>query len=120
MLAVRIPHHRVGSGWVYLGEYYFGAGRRPAAGAVVVSNVRGSEAGRWVFADAVRFGNGMGSVERGGAVSGYPRADEGTRYWVQASLGQGQSASLYDGGGNDESDGSDGDEAAPVRASATG
>lgn len=102
---VRIPHHMVGNGWVYLGEYYFNAGSSTAAGAVVVSNLRASATGTYVFADAIRFGNGMGSVARGGAVSGYPREDEGTRYWVQNSLGQGQDASLYDGSGNDESDG---------------
>ena len=46
----------------------------------------------------------MGSVNRGGGVSGYPREDESSRYWIQNSLGQGQSTTLYDGGGNDESD----------------
>ncbi len=102
---VRIPHHMVGNGWVYLGEYYFNAGSDSAAGSVIVSNLRGSPAGTYTFADAIRFGNGMGSIQRGGAVSGYPREDEGTRYWIQAGLGQGQSAVLYDGGGNDESDG---------------
>ncbi len=102
---VRIPHHMVGSGWVYLGEYYFNAGADSERGAVVISNLRGSAAGSYVFADAIRFGNGMGTVARDGLISTYPREDEGTRYWIQNSLGQGQSASLYDGSGNDESDG---------------
>jgi hypothetical protein len=101
---VRIPHHMVGNGWVYLGEYYFNAGSNPAMGSVVISNLRGTATGSVIIADAIRFGNGMGSIDRGGGVSSYPREDESARYWVQASLGQGQAASLYDGGGNDESD----------------
>jgi hypothetical protein len=28
---VRIPHHMVGNGWIYLGEYYFNAGRMAQA-----------------------------------------------------------------------------------------
>lgn len=101
---VRIPHHMVGSGWIYLGEYYFNAGVNPASGAVVVSNLRGSAQGSVVIADAIRFGNGMGTVSRGGVVSGYPREDENMRYWIQGNLAQGQFTSLYDGSGNDESD----------------
>lgn len=101
---VRVPHHRVGNGWIYLGEYFFNAGSNTAAGSVVISNLRATTNGSVVIADAIRFGNGMGTVNRGGGVSGYPREDESMRYWVQANLGQGQSASLYDGSGNDESD----------------
>lgn len=101
---VRIPHHMVGNGWIYLGEYYFNAGANAAAGAVVVSNLRGSAQGSVVIADAIRFGNGMGTVDRGGGVSGYPREDESMRYWIQANLAQGQSTSLYESSGDDESD----------------
>jgi len=101
---VRIPHQRVGNGWVYLGEYYFNAGANSAVGAVVISNLRDTADGSVVIADAIRFGNGMGSVDRGGGVSGYPREDESMRYWVQANLAQGQATALYEGSGNDESD----------------
>jgi hypothetical protein len=101
---IRIPHHMVGNGWVFLGEYYFNAGFSAAVGSVVISNLRGTPTGGVVIADAIRFGNGMGSVDQGGGVSGYPREDENMRYWVKANLGQGQSTSLYEGGGNDESD----------------
>ena len=101
---IRIPHHMVGNGWVYLGEYYLNAGANSANGSVVISNLRGTAAGSVVIADAIRFGNGMGSVDQGGGVSGYPREDENMRYWVRANLGQGQAASLYDGSGDDESD----------------
>jgi hypothetical protein len=101
---VRIPHHMVGNGWVYLGEYHFRAGSDPARGSVVVSNQRSIAAGSYTFADAIRFGNGMGSVNRGTGPSSYPREEESCRYWMQAHLGQGQSTTLYDGSGNDESD----------------
>lgn len=101
---VRIPHHMVGNGWIYLGEYYFNAGANAAVGSVVVSNLRGSAPGSVVIADGIRFGNGMGSVDRGGGVSGYPREDENMRYWIQANLAQGQSTTLYEGSGNDEQD----------------
>lgn len=101
---VRVPHHMVGNGWVYLGEYYFNSGSNSAAGSVVISNLRATPTGTYVFADAIRFGNGMGSVDRGNGVSTYPREAESSRYWVQAGLGQGQSSTLYNGGGDDESD----------------
>lgn len=101
---VRIPHYLVGAGWVYLGEYYFNAGSNPASGSVVISNLRGSATGSVIIADAIRFGNGMGATDTGGGGSGYPREDESNRYWIRSSLGQGQSSSLYDGTGDDESD----------------
>jgi len=100
----RVPHHMVGNGWVYLGEYYFNAGSNSANGSVVISNLRGTTNGTVVIADAIRFGNGMGSVNQGGGVSGYPREEESCRYWIKANLGQGQSTSLYETSGNDEQD----------------
>ncbi len=94
---VRVPHDMVGNGWVYLGTYYFNAGSNSLTGAVIVSNAaEGSPDGKVAIADAIRFGNGMGDVDRGGGVSGYPREDECSRYWVQRSLGQGQSSTIYD------------------------
>ncbi len=93
---VRVPHHMVGSGWIYLGTYYFNAGSNPASGSVVISNLgEGPPLTGVVIADAIRFGNGMGDVDRGGGVSGYPREEESSRYWVQRSLGQGQDPNLY-------------------------
>ncbi len=94
---VRVPHDMVGNGWVYLGTYYFEAGSNATRAAVIISNFGESPAGGTVVvADAIRFGNGMGDVDRGGGVSGYPREEECSRYWVQRSLGQGQSSTLYD------------------------
>ena len=104
---VRVPHHLVGNGWVYLGTYFFRRGTSPASGAVVISNLQPSPPlGGVVIADAIRFGNGMGDVrpEPGAALSGYPREEEAARYWIAASLGQGQSASIYDTASDDGSD----------------
>ncbi len=101
---LRIPHHMVGNGWVYLGEYYFNAGSNSTVGAVIISNLRSTTNGAVVIADAIRFGNGMGSIDRGGGVSDYPREDENCRYWVQAGLGVGMPTSIYDSGSSDESD----------------
>ncbi len=100
----RVPHHMVGNGWIYLGEYYFNAGSNAANGSVIISNLRSTTNGSVVIADAIRFGNGMGSVDRGGGVSTYPREEESCRYWIQANLGQGQSTTLYEGSGDDEQD----------------
>lgn len=101
---VRLPHHMIGNGWVYLGQYHFNAGADAARGSVVISNLRSSAQGRVIIADAIRFGNGMGSIDRGKGVSGYPREDENSRYWVQAGIGQGQSSDLYETTGDDEQD----------------
>lgn len=102
---VRVPHHMVGNGWVYLGTYYFNAGANAQRGAVVISNLEPAPSfGSVVIADAIRFGNGMGDVNRGFGVSTYPREEECSRYWIQRSLGQGQSSSIYDSSSDDASD----------------
>lgn len=94
---VRVPHHLVGNGWVFLGLYHFNAGSNFQSGAVVISNLQPTPpTGSVVIADAIRFGNGMGTIDRGGGVSGYPREEECSRYWIQNSLGQGQPTTIYD------------------------
>ncbi len=111
---VRVNHRRVGLGWVWLGTYYFEAG---TAGSVNISNHAPGEnpGSNVVIADAIRFGNGMGSINRGSGVSGFPRELEASRYWIQAMVGQGMSAGLYDlSGYNDNSD----NVGAPVRMAA--
>jgi len=90
---VRVPHHMVGSGWVYLGTYYFEAGADRKRGSVVISNLQPSPGfGAVAVADAIRFGNGMGDIvpAPGGPVSTYPREEEASWYWIRNSLGQGQ------------------------------
>ncbi|MBX7246645.1 MAG: fibronectin type III domain-containing protein [Candidatus Sumerlaeaceae bacterium] len=83
---VRINHRRVGRGWIWLGNYYFNAGSNSGTGSVQISNLEppAGTAG-YVIADAIRFGNGMGSITRGGGVSGYAREAECSRYWLQQS-----------------------------------
>jgi hypothetical protein len=76
---VTVNHRRVGNGLVYLGTYYFEAG---TSGYVDISN-RSNNAGSVVIADMIRFGNGMGDINRGGGVSGLAREDEAGLYWVQ-------------------------------------
>ncbi|MCC7476408.1 MAG: fibronectin type III domain-containing protein [Pirellulales bacterium] len=76
---VNVNHRMVGNGLVYLGSYYFEAGTN---GYVDISN-RSNSAGSVVIADMIRFGNGMGDIDRGGGVSTLPREDEAGLYWVQ-------------------------------------
>ncbi len=80
--AFRVDQRMGGGTWVYLGTFQFDAGVSAGRGAVRLSNRSGQE-GRRISADAVRFGGGMGNVERGGQVSGRPRFTEGARYYMQ-------------------------------------
>lgn len=92
---IRVNHRRVGAGWVWLGTYYFEAGTK---GYVEISNDApgNNPSSHVVIADAIRFGNGMGDVNRGWGVSGYERELEASRYWIQRMVGQGMPADLYD------------------------
>jgi N-acetylmuramoyl-L-alanine amidase len=67
-----------GGTWIYLGTFEFAEG---AEGRVVLDNRGGS--GFVVSADAVKFGGGMGKLERGGRTSGMPASAEGAHYWMQ-------------------------------------
>ena len=69
-----------GSTWVYLGTFDFDQGY-DIYNRVTVSNQ--SRKHGVVTTDAVRFGGGMGNIEREGVVSGLPRALEGARYSAQ-------------------------------------
>ena len=69
-----------GGTWVYLGTFDFDAGESDG-NRVVLSNY--SHDNGVVTADAVRFGGGMGNIERGGTPSGMPRCLEGARYYAQ-------------------------------------
>ena len=76
----RVNQQMGGSTWVYLGTFEFAAGCTEE-NRVVVSNH--SQQKGLVTTDAVRFGGGMGNIERGGEVSGLPRCLEGARYYAQ-------------------------------------
>ncbi|HVT30072.1 MAG TPA: fibronectin type III domain-containing protein [Lacipirellulaceae bacterium] len=91
---VTINHRRVGNGLVYLGTYYFDAGRK---GYVDISN-RSKCPHSVVVADMIRFGNGMGDISRGMAgISHWERSDESGLYWVMwhANRATGVSESDY-------------------------
>ncbi|QOJ13403.1 MAG: N-acetylmuramoyl-L-alanine amidase [Planctomycetia bacterium] len=101
---VLVDHREVGNGWVWLGNYYFSAG---SSHYVEISNQ--SPISGVVIADAIRFGGGTGTVSRPGpgSTSGYPRDEEGQRYWAHGELGQtavGFSSTIWDGAGDDLSD----------------
>lgn len=90
---VKVNHRRVGNGMIYLGTYYFEAG---TGGYVDISN-RSNSAGSIVVADMIRFGNGMGDIDRGAGVSGLSREDEAALYWIKWEVdhSQGISSSTY-------------------------
>ncbi len=75
-------NQQIGGGtWHYLGSFKFNEGLNLLRG-VKLSN-KSSEPGKYVTADAVRFGGGMGVVKRNGKTSGRPKFVEGSRYWLQ-------------------------------------
>ena len=73
-----VNQRRGGGTWIYLGTFEFAPG---SEGRVVLDNRGGS--GYAVSADAVKFGGGMGKLERGGRTSGMPAFAEGAHYWMQ-------------------------------------
>jgi spore germination protein YaaH len=92
---VRVDHSQVGLGWVWLGNYHFEAGTN---GCVNIGNYTpGGAEGSSVFADAIRFGNGMGTTSRDAAgLSGFESELESSRFWTIKSMGQGMDSTLYD------------------------
>lgn len=76
----RVNQQRHGNTWVQLGRFHFRAGQ-PAR--VVVHNDSANAAGKNVSLDAVKFGGGMGLIDRGMGVSGRPRFEESSRYQAQ-------------------------------------
>jgi hypothetical protein len=71
-----------GSTWIYLGEFEFDKGYNPKENKVVLSN-KSSMPGKIISADAVRFGGGMGIIERNGSTSGRQKFFEAARYYLQ-------------------------------------
>ncbi len=70
-----------GRTWIYLGTFKFESGKRKNQGVALTNQSK--DVGKVVSADAVRFGGGMGIVEREGTTSGRPKFTEGARYWMQ-------------------------------------
>ncbi|MCF7806925.1 MAG: xanthan lyase [Candidatus Marinimicrobia bacterium] len=78
----RVNQTMGGGTWIYLGTFSFDAGSTPESGSVRLSNQSENE-DKKVTADAVRFGGGMGIIEREGSTSGRPRFVEAARYYLQ-------------------------------------
>ena len=74
-----------GNTWVYLGTFNFLKTEIDSTEfwqGVQLSNYS-SEEGKIISADGVRFGGGLGVVERGGKTSGRPKFVEGAKYYLQ-------------------------------------
>jgi hypothetical protein len=82
MTAFRVNQQIGGGTWQYLGTFRFVEGTNAATGEVVLTN-KSTQSSRYITADAVRFGGGMGVIERGGATSSRPKFTEGARYYLQ-------------------------------------
>lgn len=65
--------------WKYLGHYWFDEGEDRARGSVAISN-RSAERGRFVVADAIRFGGGMSDAVVAGTRTGRPRFEDSGLY----------------------------------------
>lgn len=78
--SIQVNQQMGGSTWVYIGTFDFDKGYNEF-NRVVLTNQ--SKSHGVVTADAVRFGGGMGNIERGGQISGLPRCLEGARYYAQ-------------------------------------
>ena len=96
----RVNQQMGGGTWVYLGTFDFDKGSNEFNRVMITNNT--SKKGI-VTADAVRFGGGMGNIQRGGMGSGLPRACEAARYAAQWA---GAPYSVYStkGGKDDYSD----------------
>jgi N-acetylmuramoyl-L-alanine amidase len=93
----RVNQRRHGSTWVLLGRFYFPKGSRAA---LVVENDSKDLANN-ISLDAVRFGGGMGLIDRGQGVSARPRFEESSRYHAQYS---GAPTTVYDSSTDDHTD----------------
>ena len=80
-----------GGTWVYIGTFSFDRGCNPFNRVVVTNH---SHHKGVITSDAIRFGGGMGNINRGGIKSGLPRCVEGARYTAQWS---GAPYSVYGG-----------------------
>jgi len=100
---VHVDQRRHGSTWAYVGRFWFEAGSDADHGSVELLN-DSSDSSALVSADAVRFGGGVGDVQREGTLSGHERWEEAAIYYTQYA---GAPTSVYDpysdGNGSDPS-----------------
>lgn len=60
-----LVNQKMGGGtWIYLGTFPFESGYSDSAPSVTLSNITSGQAGTLVTADAIKFGGGMGNIER--------------------------------------------------------
>ncbi|OHX65744.1 golvesin C-terminal-like domain-containing protein [Flammeovirga pacifica] len=79
-----IVNQKIGGGtWVYLGTFTFNGSENEKVTLSSHSLDKGENV--MITADAVRFGGGIGNIQRGTATSGRPRFMEGARYHLQYS-----------------------------------
>jgi len=102
--AVTIDHRLVGSGWIWMGDYYLVAGEDNYVEITNESTATGA-----IVADAIRWGCGVGDIVRPGpgTVSGYSRDEECARYWANSELGNhavGFSDEIWTGGTGSDTD----------------
>jgi N-acetylmuramoyl-L-alanine amidase len=90
----RVNQQRHGGTWVQLGRFYFKAG---GTAQVVAQNDSSNGAGTNISLDAVKFGGGLGLIDRGAGASGRPRFEESARYHTQFA---GAPTSVWAAGGN--------------------
>lgn len=81
--------------WFYLPSFYF------SEKAIIKLSNLSAKSGNYIIADAVRLGGGMGSISRGGNISGKPRWQEAARYFIQYA---GAPSSVYDALTTDNND----------------
>ncbi|MCA2977120.1 MAG: N-acetylmuramoyl-L-alanine amidase, partial [Myxococcaceae bacterium] len=77
----RVNQQRHGGTWVTLGTFFFRAGG--AAQVVARNDSTDARPVANLSLDAVKFGGGVGLVDRGGGSSGRPRFEESARYQAQ-------------------------------------
>jgi hypothetical protein len=70
--------------WIYLGNFRFEKGFHPQSQKVTLSN-KSKSGQKLVSGDAVKFGGGMGSIQRDGQSSGRPKFIESARYYFQSA-----------------------------------
>ncbi len=89
-----------GSTFRYLGTFFFYQGLNPDSGSVILYN-DSSYSGKYISADAVRFGGGYGEIQRGETTSGKPKWEECCRYYAQY---MGAPPEVYDPSTSDNND----------------
>lgn len=95
----RVNQRMGGNVWVYLGTFDF-ASNNPLDNCVMMTNC-GSKRNSVVNTQMVRFGGGMGTIQRNGQKSGLPKSMEGSRYWAEMNC---IPEEIYTSKGDDYSD----------------